>query len=165
MIMFASELDLAVLKEEARNLKYYLDGSGAEMATKPSSGIPDIVKQLPTMLAAIHEIAKKRETPALHVMVNWLKPGIEVPEHRDWILPTKHQTKTPCVERWHLPIITNEDCAFWDEDNGEFYMPEGIWCGFVPYWLKHKVWNRGKTDRLHLVVDLDSPHPLGSYIN
>jgi hypothetical protein len=151
---------LAGLLEEVRQLKFHRDGSGAMMAVHPSKGIPDFVG--PLVRRAIREVSVLRGYDPLHLMINWLVPGTEVPVHRDWIVPTQAQPHAPTVERWHLPIQTNLDAVFWDEDRGEHHMPLGVWCGPVPYWIRHTVRNHGTTDRIHIVVDLDSP-PVGVY--
>lgn len=155
-----TQLDLAGIANEVLVLPFWVDGSQALMAVKPDGGLPI---QSPLVQAALQELARLRNTPALHIMVNLLPPGVVVGTHRDWLLPTKHQPQTPTLERWHLPLTTNHQATFWDEDNGETHMDLGFWWGPVPYWLKHSVRNLGGGDRLHLVVDLDTPVPLGAY--
>lgn len=132
------------------------------MASAPSNGF-EAFKGSPSIMKAIREIETLRDTPVLHVMINKLPSNTEVPIHRDWILPTAKLGKNPCVERWHLPIATNHNCFWWDETQTQIHMVEGVWSGPVPYWLNHKVWNFGMTERIHLVVDLDSPIPVGEY--
>lgn len=157
--MLKTKLDLAGLAEEVSALSKHLDGSGALMVLDPNKGVPDLG---PLISEAVREVAEWRGWPALHLMINELPPGVEVPKHRDWLKPTQTQPIRPCVERWHLPILTNQAASFWDEENGERHAPAGVWFGPVPYWLLHTVWNRGTTARVHLVVDLDSP-PVGAY--
>jgi hypothetical protein len=153
-----------LLFEDVQRLAFWIDGSGAEMAVVPNGGLPNEVLALPTVRRAIHEIEAYRALSVLHVMVNKLKPGVTVPVHRDFLLPTRLQPwKRPTLERWHLPVATNGGCFFWDEDNGSKHMPLGFWTGPVPYWLRHSVRNEGFTERVHLVVDLDTHIRVGEY--
>lgn len=154
--------DLGILLKEAESLVYSLDGSGALMAMQQSQGIPDLAKY-PELAKAVAEISEIRKTPPLHLMINILKPNVTVPIHRDWILPTKHQSLAPTVERWHLPIKTNPEARYWNELNGVSHMPLGYWSGPIQYWMQHQVWNSGPEERIHIVIDLDTPHALGHY--
>jgi hypothetical protein len=147
------------LAEAVAKLPRYLDGSGAAMVFGPNRGIPDVH---PLINAAVREIAEARGYEPLHLMINELPPGVVVPKHRDWLLPTTTQPSRPCVERWHLPVQTNPDAMFWDEDRGLQHAPLGVWFGPVPYWILHTVWNLGTTPRVHIVVDLDTPS-IGAY--
>lgn len=152
-----------MLLHEIQQLEFKLDGSGAEMAFPPSGGIPAKLWNFPTLLAALEEIAVAREQKLLNLMINRLKPGVDVSVHRDWIKPTQYQPVKPTVERWHLAVITNPDAVFWLEKAGDFKIPQGFWYGPIPYWLNHTVYNKGTEDRIHLVVDLDTPTPIGKY--
>lgn len=136
--------------------EYWRDDSGAHMAVKPCGGIPDWLGTCPTLAAAVREIELLRGQRALHVMVNKLPPGTIVPVHSDTLAPTR-QGERPRVERWHLPLKTNPNCYFWDESDLWMHMALGSWWGPVPYWLPHSVENTGTADRIHLVVDLDTP--------
>lgn len=160
-----SSLSLSALATEIPKLDFHLDGSGAEMAFRPSHGIPVWLSNghFPTIAAAISEIAALRGLPPVNLMVNRLAPGVDVPVHRDWLLPTPMQLHKPTVERWHLPISTNPDAQFWERGVGYTHMPLGVWGGPVRYWNYHSVRNFGTTERVHLVVDLDSPVRMGEY--
>lgn len=157
-----SNLSLYLLQLEVTSLNFKLDDSGALMAFEPSSGINHL-RDCPSIMSAILEISSIRNQEPLHLMINILKPGVKVPIHRDWIHPTKYQSTAPTVERWHLPIQTNKDALFWTEEKGTSHMSSGYWYGPFPYWKKHQVWNSGVEDRVHIVVDLNTPQPLGSY--
>ena len=140
-----SSLDLVQLLAEAKDFEFWLDGSGAYMAMKPAAGVPPLRDGL---RAAVNEIATFRGKKPLNVMLNILPPGTKVPEHTD--------TVPGLPERWHLPLATNRKCIFWSEISGETHYPLGIWSGPVPYNKLHTVWNLGTTERVHLVVDLES---------
>jgi len=159
-------VQIPALLEEVERLQFQLDGSGAEMAYKASDGIPKNIHDYPNLHKAILEVQKQREQELLNLMINKLKPCVIVPVHRDWIKPTRYQRTKPTVERWHLAIQTNVGCRFWHEgmDKSEgMHFALGYWYGPVPYWLQHTVYNSGKTERIHIVVDLDTPEPLGKY--
>lgn len=161
MIQIKSHLKLEPLLEEIESLKFYLDGSGAEMVFPPEH---KVIQNLPNIWLALNEIIFFREKPFLHIMVNRLQPGVDVPVHRDFLNPTPLQSRNhPTIERWHLPIACNNECYWWDEFGGQSKFEQGHWCGPVPYWNRHKVWNYGKTERINIVIDLDSEIPLGEY--
>jgi hypothetical protein len=152
-----------MLAGELERLKFHPDGSGAEMAIPPSAGVPEWVKDFSELSRALREVSDWRKQPILNVMVNRLAPGITVPVHRDWIRPTRHQPDRPCVERWHLPILTNEECMVWVDEIGFDHYRLGVWSGPIQYWREHYVENTGATERVHLVVDLDTPVRQGWY--
>ncbi len=154
-----SKLPLIALAFEVEQCKddFWRDGSGALMLIRPCHGVPEWLKQKCTWLyAAILEIGALRNQPILHAMINKLPPGVIVPNHTDTLAPTR-QGQRPFLERWHLPIATNDGCFFWDLRNGHHHMALGSWHGPVPYWIEHAVENTGETERIHLVVDLDTP--------
>jgi hypothetical protein len=101
------------------------------------------------------EISKLRGLKAVSLMINWLHPGLEIVKHIDHVEPTTLQPNDPHIERWHLPVITNPGCYWWDANGGEVHQPEMIWFGPVKYWELHAVGNRGEGNRIHIVVDLD----------
>lgn len=164
MNQYPSHANLTSLLEALETLFFTLDGSGAEMAFPPNGGLPLWLSDSPPLAKALEEIERITGLSALHVMVNRLKPGVVVPVHRDFLLPTPLQQRNhPTIERWHLPVVTNNECLWWGEDTGTIHFPKGEWMGFLPYWKKHQVWNAGQTERVHLVVDLDTPVHLGEY--
>ncbi len=150
-----TSLDLRELAREVEQLQFWLDGAGVHMSNRQSGGIPKVVRRLPVMMAALMEIAQIRGQPYHNMMVNRLPAGVIVPKHRDSLEATR-QGKYPRLERWHLPIVTNDGCRWWDDHNGEVDMPAGAWYGPCPYWIDHAVANLGSTERVHLVVDLDT---------
>lgn len=114
--------------------------------------------------AVIEEIAFLRggQRP-LNLMINKLAPGVHVPPHRDWLRPTQYQAESPTVERWHLPIQTAPGALFWHEGHKTEYFEPGVWVGPIPYWLMHSVVNDSPIERIHIVVDLDTPVRIGRY--
>lgn len=154
-----TSLKLDDILQEVRRLPYTLDGTGVKMAYSPTDSVPDLLWVKPV----VEEIEKLRNQKAIHMMVNVLPSGIKVELHRDWMKPTRYQEYHPTVERWHLPLITNPDAIFFGVECGQVYMENGYWWGPVEYWKLHSIWNNGTEDRIHLVVDLDTPHPLGEY--
>jgi hypothetical protein len=166
MEQYKSSMNLLKILEEAKLLDYHQDEGYVLMGNSQGQGIPEGFRKLPEIWAAIAEIGQLRGLKPIHVMVNFLKPGAPVPKHRDFLLPTPLQpAEKPCIERWHLAVVTNPGCFWWDSRNGEVHMPQGMWSGPVPYWLLHTVFNRGIEDRLHVAVDLDTPHRIGEYLD
>ena len=55
--------------------------------------------------------------------------------------------------RVHLPLVTNELCKFVVEEE-EMIMPEGEFWEINNTGKYHSVHNDGKTDRIHLIVDI-----------
>lgn len=79
------------------------------------------------------------------ILVNKMDPGAELAPHRDG---------APQYDRYHLPIVTNNDAYWWDEHNGHVAMRAGTWYGPVPYCgILHSAGNPGRSDRIHLIVD------------
>lgn len=98
------------------------------------------------------EIGKWVNKKPIYLMINNLPPGITVPWHND-PMPEK-------VERWHLPLTTNDKCLFEVQSviqecpHKSYHMTLGKWWGPIRYWTKHRVSNGGTTERYHIVVDL-----------
>lgn len=164
MIQIASYCDVQKLFEEVSQLPTTKDGSEALMAFPPSGGIPEVLHNCPEIQRALKEIAASRRLNPLHVMMNILPPHVRVPIHRDFLNDSPLQGRYPRLERWHLPIKVNPPGSWWwDELWGGRLLTTGFWFGPMPYWKKHYVENHGDQARYHLVVDLDTPDPLGHY--
>lgn len=150
-----SMIDPLKLLDEINTLEFFQDDTGVLMAYRQSNGIPINSAQHPRLFTACIEIASLRKQPLLHMMINRMGPGIEVPFHRDYLKDTQKQGRYPHVERWHFPILTNPEAFFFTEYE-QIHMEAGYWHGPVEYWNLHRVCNRGQWERTHLVVDLDS---------
>lgn len=143
MLSYPTSLNLITLLEEARALSYKDDDSGAKMAYRQST---KIASNSPFQIAA-DEIKRILGLEPIFITLNILPAGVTVPVHTDTLVGGRKN-------RWHLPLITNPDCFFWDEINGQRHLPYGFWSGPIPHWINHNVWNHGVTERIHLVVDL-----------
>lgn len=150
---------LAIAREIEQIDDFWRDGSGAYMAIRPCHGIPDWLKKCSWIMKALDELVWIREQSVLHVMINKLPAGVIVNRHTDTLAPSR-QGQKPRVERWHLPVTTNEKCFFWDDRNKYTQFTLGSWWGPVPYWREHYVQNTGETERIHIVVDLDTKEPV-----
>jgi Aspartyl/Asparaginyl beta-hydroxylase len=146
--------------QEVRKLQFELDGSGAKMAFKQSKTPGRWLAHCPMIALAMEEIAALREAPVLYVMVNIVPPGCVVPVHTDTLLPHPVFGERPRLERWHLPLKTNNFSTFGGEVDGAIHMEVGYWYGPVQYWENHAVWNHGSDDRIHLICDLDKQYEL-----
>ena len=154
MLLVPSKVDCGIILIEALQLETWLDGSGTLMTITQSGGIPKFLGQ--GVRAAIKEIEDLRHLRALHVMINRQPAGVTLPKHRDYLKPTPLQKGSDIrIERWHLPVQTNEDVSWWDESEGSFHMAPGYWYGPICFWKKHSVANLGTQERVHLIVDLD----------
>lgn len=145
-ILFLSKSNLDQMLRETEKLSFWQDDSKAMMAVKPCDFPPEIVKGCPTIMEAIQELSSRLGKLPKYVMVNKLPPNVFVGEHTD--------TVPGWPFRYHLPLATNNGSFWWDLDNGLWYFPEGHWTGPVPYHTPHRVGNVGRTERVHLVVDL-----------
>jgi len=144
MLQIETKLDLIDLLAKAEKLPYKRDDSGALMAYPQSVRIPpDSPFQ-----SAIKEIALIRGLEPLFLTINILPPGVIVPIHTDTLIGKVE------AERWHLPLLTNPGCTFWDEESGDHHFEYGFWSGPVRHWINHSVKNTGVMKRIHLVVDL-----------
>ncbi len=158
---YASKINCEKAAEESELYKYKIDAGNVYMAYTQSGGIP---KDLPIIFnEAIKEIEELRNLKALHIMINKLEPNIQVPIHRDYLKDSPGLGKNPCLERWHLPIRCDELNYWFDACNGEIQFQLGIWLGPLPYWISHYVYQNGRQDRIHIIVDLDSQIPVGYY--
>lgn len=161
ILNFRSSLTMSLLVADCLKFPTFTDEGNVEMAFVQGSGISDAIPAY--LRKAIEEIAAfySKGTP-INLMVNTMLPGKCSPTHRDWIKSPK-QGVNACIARFHLPIQTNPEAKWWDEHHQYRTLEEGAWYGPMPYWNKHRVCNFGITPRIHLIVDLDTPLPLGCY--
>ena len=68
------------------------------------------------------------------------------------ILKHKDNFLSQNVARLHIPIITNSDFDFYIEDEKCEWLPGELWYG--DFSKEHYGKNRGKTERVHLVLDI-----------
>lgn len=127
----------------AENLKYNRDSSGIDMVALQGE-FPKWLKDH-TLLSAVREIEQLSGGAAQAVMINKLLPGKIVQPHTD---------EATGWRRYHLPLLTNAEAWWWDEEGGTVYMDYGYWWGPVNTSIMHQVGNGGNTDRIHLVVDV-----------
>lgn len=147
MQIIKSSCDIESLLCEIRTLQYTRDDTGVLMSNAQNLFTAHM-RRLREVALAVAEIEYERmlTCACAYAMVNIVPPGVEVPIHTDTLKRT--------VERWHLPLLTNDACGYWDRVNGRVHMDVGSWWGPVPYHLEHRIWNLGATERVHLVVDL-----------
>jgi hypothetical protein len=100
------------------------------------------------LLRHIAEICWIKEKNLRYWMINRIPPGVIVPVHKDHVHGERNL-------RYHLPLVTNDKAGYWDEVNGVMIMEQGSWYGPIPYWTDHNVWNKGDSERVHLIVDLE----------
>jgi hypothetical protein len=152
---------MAALAMELTKLPFKnLDADGALMAYYQCEAIQWGYLR-PIELRAIREIEAIRNAKALSIMVNILPAQVRVKWHVD------PYTDQRCVERWHLAVTTNCLALYAERTKAGTeavtHMMQGYWSGNVPYWQPHRVWNDGRADRLHFIVDLDLDVPGAKY--
>lgn len=94
----------------------------------------------------VREVLASLRCPQRAVRFLRLKPGSTIKEHRDYELGFEDGEV-----RLHIPVITNVQVEF-VLNQARVLMNEGE-CWYLNVNLPHRVANRGKTDRVHLVVD------------
>jgi hypothetical protein len=101
-----------------------------------------LMQQCPSILALVNGLQCEK----LSVRLLSLYPGAIIKEHTD---------KELCFEkgetRLHFPIFTNQEVEFY-LDNDRLQMREGE-CWYINANLPHRVANKGRNNRIHLVVD------------
>jgi mannose-6-phosphate isomerase-like protein (cupin superfamily) len=86
--------------------------------------------------------------PLKSVRLLKLKPGSIIKEHSDSFLAFEEGEA-----RMHIPIQTNNEIYFYLQGK-RIIMTEGeTW--YLNFSLKHRIENRSKMDRVHLVIDCD----------
>lgn len=131
---------------------------GIAMTRLYGPGRPDRLIHYPYLDSALHTIAHAAPINGslVQVMVNRLESQHRLKPHRDG--PPKHY-------RYHLPIVTNDECVWWDEINGTMHMQRGFWYGPVPYsGILHSFVNYGDRPRTHVIADFE-PKPLVTVVH
>jgi hypothetical protein len=86
----------------------------------------------------------------------WLGAGSVIAPHRDTSVTLVYS------HRVHIPIATNDQVIFECGDES-VNMPEGeIWT--FDNTLRHAVYNKGDTPRIHLIADFAEPLPLRAWL-
>lgn len=107
------------------------------------------ISEFPKIEQVVNLFANQRDLQIHQVMVNELAPHSALELHRDG---------KPEMQRWHLPVFTNELVQWYDEIDGWQHMKLNHWYGPVNYCEKlHSMTNDGETRRIHLIVDLFPP--------
>lgn len=119
-------------------------GSGFMSQTAGAAGF---ASSMPMLCEAVRSLLTTLDGIGVYqLLVNRLKPHGELGLHRDG--PISH------VQRWHLPVVTNPEVEWWDEDNGTIRFLPGSWWGPVPFTNLHSMVNLGLVYRIHVLADL-----------
>jgi hypothetical protein len=94
----------------------------------------------------LQEVLASFECPLEAVRLLKLDAGSSIREHRDYKLGYEDG-----VVRFHIPVITNRDVAFFLEDQQVVMNPGECW--YLNLNLRHRVDNHSTIDRIHLVID------------
>ncbi|HAD97932.1 MAG TPA: aspartyl beta-hydroxylase [Cryomorphaceae bacterium] len=100
------------------------------------------LKVLPVTQQVINSI------PGEKTSVRFMKLGAEssIREHEDYNLSLEDEDL-----RIHVPVFTHEEAEFW-LDGERVPMMEGE-CWYLNFNLRHRLYNPGPGDRIHLVMD------------
>ena len=126
---------------------YAPDGDAANSFTDNFEGDLKPTKAIEKCLY-FKEVIKQFKSKLLSVRLLRLMPGAEIKPHTDHKLGYEDNNF-----RIHIPITTNNDILF-VLGNKELRMLPGE-CWYTNVNFTHSVINKGKTDRVHLVIDLD----------
>jgi quercetin dioxygenase-like cupin family protein len=96
--------------------------------------------------AYYREVLNFFQCPLTAVRLMKLKPGSEIREHRDHCLGYEDGEV-----RIHIPVTTNPQVEFFLEGQQIPMLPGEMW--YLNFSLRHRVANRGETERIHLVID------------
>jgi len=92
------------------------------------------------------EVLRTFECPLRTVRLMRLTPGSVIKEHHDVQLSVEEGTA-----RIHVPVVTNPDVEFYLNGSRVFLEPGSAW--YLRLTDAHSVYNKGESDRVHLVVD------------
>jgi hypothetical protein len=110
-------------------------GGGAQRDTELMAACPQIAAQL-----------RRIESPLRSVRILRLAAGSVIREHRDDdLLPEAGEA------RLHVALATNEDVEFYVDNARVILLPGECW--YLDLSRPHRVQNRGRQDRIHLVID------------
>jgi len=97
----------------------------------------------------IQEVMNTFRGEATRTRIAILKPGAAIKPHIDY--------NTDYSVRYHIPLKTNDLCGFDNVDKAgnreEIHMGLGE-CWFLNQGFKHSAWNKGDTERWHLIVSV-----------
>jgi hypothetical protein len=117
---------------------------------------------LPQARPLVYSLMARVEGERLgRVLLTWGVPGSQIYPHRDiGPLEEGHYDDTPYWSRYHIVLETNPDCGFACGEEGDeevVHMETGS-CYWFNSALTHAVWNKGASDRIHLIVDIKNSH-------
>lgn len=167
-IQFPLSFDTNLLKEDVNKIlnhdwtKHYntndYSGDWSSIALMSQGGNSNNIYALPTNNEEVifteiveqcnyfKEIINQFKFQKSSVRLLRLSVGAEIKPHKDYCLGYEDG----CF-RIHIPVITNDEVEF-ILDNKRLIMKEGE-CWYINANFTHSVANRGKEDRIHLVID------------
>lgn len=104
----------------------------------------DLLNQSPYF----QQVLKTFQCPLLSVRLLKLSAGSVIKEHKDAELFFESG-----LARFHIPVITNDAVEFYLQGE-RIHLEEGE-CWYCNFNLPHSLANKGKTDRIHLVIDAE----------
>ena len=131
------------------------DWSGIPLHAQPNSRSPLLVGKEPSdydpsgikkLYPHLNTVIEAFQCPLRSVRLLKLSAGSIIREHQDYDLGYESGEV-----RIHVPVLTNPQVEFY-LDNKRIVMNSGE-CWYLDLHRPHRVYNRGSTDRIHLVVD------------
>ena len=124
-----------------------------EEKTKTKSYKTEISSFFPKTVEIIEKLKLKYECEVNRVRFMKLKSNSNITWHFDY-----DESYSFGNARLHIPIIINDNCSGFICHNYYRWKVGEIWYGDFSF--PHKVSNKGKSDRVHLVIDLINPKNL-----
>ncbi len=92
----------------------------------------------------------------MRIQFAWLGAGSTIEPHRDTSVTLLYS------HRVHVPILTNDEVKFMCGEESINMCEGDIWT--FDNTLRHSVYNRGNTPRIHLIVDFTVPLPVRAWL-
>ncbi len=97
-----------------------------------------------------------RGRKVMRIQFAWLGAGSSIEPHRDTSITLVYS------HRVHLPLLTNDHVTFECGDESVVMREGQIWT--FDNTLRHAVYNRGETPRIHMIIDFTEPLPVSAWL-
>tara|TARA_Y200000002_G_C22446789_1_gene564582 strand:- start:9 stop:740 length:732 start_codon:yes stop_codon:yes gene_type:complete len=121
----------------------------ADVITKPT----EIIKYFPYTHEVIKKLLKKYDCKPRRIRFSTLKAKKRINWHRDWDESIEYNNS-----RLHLPLVVNKNVYSYLCHERYQWNPGGLFYG--DYSFPHQIVNHGRSDRIHLIIDLKDPKNL-----
>lgn len=129
---------------------------------------PELIKRLGVVSNEEHCNPTEVCTGYMLQVIDQIRALGLVPHRARWSLlkaqgqSTLHRDSWTHRVRLHIPVITNSSCTF--ESEGEVaHMPANNGVHLLRVNRLHQIFNRGKTDRIHIIMDVRDERGISKY--